>query len=212
MHAVMALYLACDQDHRRDQSNSYADQVIQALLTSFPNATFRGLDIATSQVKRFNDEAVRLYPVSVSESQTRMLAIQGDLNDPQDALNQPEWYHFDAAIISMALHHVQGPALLLKRLGQRVKCGGSLIVIDWLQRSGLNAPGDKDEASMTKLSEGPKIWPGFSIEGIREHLKAAGCIEIDAVVYSERIGAPKEMEGYSQMFIAKAKVVSSDSE
>lgn len=138
-----------------------------------------------------------------------MLAIQGDLNDPQDSLTQPEWFDFDAAIISMALHHVQDPASLLKRLRQRVKHSGSLVVIDWLQQSGHDTPAN---TGMTRLSEGPKIWPGFSINDIKSHFNAAGCTDVDVVVFSEPIEAPKEMEGYSRMFIAKAKVASLDDE
>ncbi|KAM0713944.1 hypothetical protein Q7P37_010907 [Cladosporium fusiforme] len=182
--------------------------VSRALLKSLPNATFRGLDIATSQVKRFNDEAARLSPAG--KPSTRMLAIQGDLNDPQAQLAQPEWFDFDAAIVSMALHHVQDPVELLKRLRQRVRCGGSVIVIDWLQQSDHDASTDKHEARMTRLSEGPSIWPGFSMDDIKNHFSAAGCTDIDVVVYSEPIEAPTEMQGYSRMFIAKAKVASSD--
>lgn len=186
-------------------SKSDTNQEIQALLNSFPNATFHGLDIATSQVKRFNDEAARLFPVG--EAKARMLAIQGDLNNPQDHLTQPEWFDFDAAIISMALHHVQDPTALLKRLHQRLKRGGSLVVIDWLQQSGNDASTSTDEARMTRLSEGPQIWPGFSMDDIKKHFNASGCTDVDIVVYPEPIEAPKEMEGYSCMFIAKAKVV-----
>jgi len=137
-----------------------------------------------------------------------MLAIQGDLNDPRDALTKPEWFNFDAAVISMALHHVQDPADLLKRLSHRVKRNGSVIVIDWLQQSEQDASADTDEARMTRLSEGPMIWPGFSISNIKDHFNTAGCTEVDIVVFSEPIEAPKEMEGYSRMFMAKAKSAS----
>lgn len=134
-----------------------------------------------------------------------MLAVQGDLNNPQDSLAQPEWFDFDAAIISMALHHVQDPTDLLKRLQQRLKHGGSLVVIDWLQQPSSDASANADGARMTRLFEGPKIWPGFSIENIHKHFDAAGCVDVDVVVYDQAIDAPKEMQGYSRMFIAKAK-------
>lgn len=139
-----------------------------------------------------------------------MLAIQGDLNDPRDNFTQPKLFDFDAAIISMALHHVQDPSKLLKRLQQRVKRGGSIVVIDWLQRSDNDASASTDEARMTRLPEGPHIWPGFSIDDIKRHFNAAGCIEVDVVVYSEPFETPKEMEGYNRMLIAKAKTASFD--
>jgi SAM-dependent methyltransferase len=137
-----------------------------------------------------------------------MVATQGDLNDPQNPFDQPQWYDFDAAIISMALHHIHDPADLLRRLGQRIKHGGSLVVIDWLQQSNPNGPADKNEAHMTKLSEGPTIWPGCCSDDIKSHFNAAGCTDIDIVVFPEPIEAPQEMEGYSRMFMAKAKSAS----
>ena len=64
-----------------------------------------------------------------------MFAIQGDLNDPQLVLSEPEWSEFDAAIISMALHHVKDPVGFLSRLRKRVRRGGALVVVDFLQQS-----------------------------------------------------------------------------
>lgn len=82
-----------------------------------------------------------------------------------------------------------------------------MLVIEWLQQSDHNASASTDEARMTRLSEGPKIWPGFSINAIENHFTSAGCTGVDIVVFAELIEAPKEMEGYSRMFVAKAKSV-----
>ena len=143
-----------------------------------------------------------------------MFAIQGDLNDPQPVLSEPEWFEFDAAIISMALHHVKDPVGFLTRLRQRVKRGGALVVVDWLQQSstadGSHAfehPGGDHKyntANMTKLSQG---WPTFSIHDIHADMTAAGCTDVDVREYPEPIDAPEQMQGYNRMFIAKATVL-----
>lgn len=183
-------------------------------MDALPNTVFRGLDIATSQVKRFNDETSRL----LGGPNERMLAVQGDLTEPQPPITEPEWFQFDAAIISMALHHVQDPTAFLTRLRQRTKREGSLVVIDWLQQSAEpSSVGTEDEiraadrkydaADMTRQAAGLKTWPGFSIHDIHADLQAAGCIGIEVIEHPEAIDVPKEKQGYSRMFIAKAKVL-----
>jgi ubiquinone/menaquinone biosynthesis C-methylase UbiE len=67
------------------------------------------------------------------------------------------------AIISIAIHHVQDPADLLKRLRRRVKLDSLLVMIDWLQPSEEHAAARKDELGVARL---PKIWPDFSTDAI----------------------------------------------
>lgn len=187
--------------------------VSSALLTAFPKAVFQGLDIANSQVQRFNSEAKRL----LDESHDRMFAIQGNLNDPQPVLSEPKWSEFDVAIISMALHHVKDPVSFLRLLRQRVKRGGAVVVVDWLQQSSTTEGSQTaqhregknkyDAADMTRLAQGPKIWPGFSIHDIHADMSAAGCTNVDVRVYPEAIDVPEAMQGYKRMFIAKATVL-----
>ncbi|KAL3475918.1 hypothetical protein BJX99DRAFT_258996 [Aspergillus californicus] len=94
----------------------------------FPTATFQGIAIATSQVRRYNDKAGKL----LGESHGRMFAIQGDLYDPQPVLNQ-DWTDFDTCIISFALHHTKDPVDMLTRLRQRLRKGGTLVIVDFLR-------------------------------------------------------------------------------
>ncbi|RYP67899.1 hypothetical protein DL770_008530 [Monosporascus sp. CRB-9-2] len=185
--------------------------VSRALLNEFPKTLFQGLDIARSQVRRFNDEAEKLLGTSYKD---RLFAIQGDLNEPNEALGEPQWVEFDAVIISMALHHVTDPAGFLKKLKERVKSRGLVIILDFLRQSPTTARAGKSggeqgyaEADMTQLSEGMKVWPGFTLEDIHADLTAAGCSNVEVKIYNESVDAPQEMEGYNKMFIAKAKVM-----
>ena len=68
-------------------------------------------------------------------SQRRMNAIRGNLMDDSAALAGPDYYDFDLAVVSMALHHVKNPQELLMRLVERLKSGGVLVVIEWLPPS-----------------------------------------------------------------------------
>lgn len=108
----------------------------------------------------------------------------------------------------MALHHVVDPILLLRRLRERMRKGGVIVVVEWLrddvERGG---EGEKyEEAKMKKLEHGPKIWPGFSEKGIEDDFKAAGCEAIEVKVFSVDIEAPESMLGFDRIIIAKAIV------
>ncbi|KAL4741679.1 S-adenosyl-L-methionine-dependent methyltransferase [Aspergillus similis] len=182
--------------------------VSSALLSRFPNATFRGIDIATSQVRRYNDEATKL----LGESHHRMFAIQGDLYDPQPVLGEAEWSGFDAVIISFALHHTKDPVDMLTRLRQRIRPGGTVIVLDFLRDSpdtaSVGRAGDEDQKyhaeHMVQLPQGMKIWPGFTMQDIQSDMASAGCVDLDVREFPEPVEGPKELQGYGRIFIAKA--------
>lgn len=53
-----------------------------------------------------------------------MFAVQGDILTPASDIMGTEWFGFDVAIISMALHDVVDPIALLNELRERVKSGG----------------------------------------------------------------------------------------
>jgi SAM-dependent methyltransferase len=172
-------------------------------------ATFHGLDIATSQVDRFNTEAIKL--LGKEKQKRNMFAIQGDLTSPVPELKETEWFDFDIAIISMALHHVVDPILLLIRLRERVRKGGVIVVVDWVKIDSDEGEDRKekryDEAKMKKLQHGPKIWPGFSKNEIEANLRAAGCEGIETKVFLVDIERSKLMWGHDKLFITKAVVI-----
>ncbi|KAL0936721.1 putative SAM dependent methyltransferase [Colletotrichum truncatum] len=81
-----------------------------------------GIDVAPAIVVRFNECASRL---GYEPSQAH--AIVGDLTTDA-SLAAPE--SFDAAIISLALHHLDDPPDMLVRLTERLKPGGVLIAVE----------------------------------------------------------------------------------
>jgi SAM-dependent methyltransferase len=182
----------------------------KALLPTFPNATFQGIDIATSQVRRYNDEATKL----LGDPHHRMFAIQGDLYDPQPVLSEAEWSGFDASIISFALHHTKDPVDMLTRLRQRVRSGGTVVVLDFLRQSPDTAHAQHAEGKdqkyhaedMVKLAQGMKIWPGFTVQDIHADMTSGGCVDVDVREFPEQVEGPEELQGYGRIFLAKATV------
>lgn len=69
-------------------------------------------------------------------SSSEMVAYQGNLlnrDDPKPAsLESPEFYNFDMAAVGLGFHHFDDPGLAAKRLAERLKPGGVLLIIDFM--------------------------------------------------------------------------------
>ncbi|KAH9884165.1 S-adenosyl-L-methionine-dependent methyltransferase [Xylariomycetidae sp. FL2044] len=174
----------------------------------------RGVDIAETMVQAYNDGA---RGAGVSEARIR--AVRGNLLDVRGAgtgvgavgdvdahdadahelATSDEFRDFDAALISMALHHTEDPGLLLSRLAGRLREGGVLVVVEWLRESksknksvedGVGVGDDEVAAGAGAGGGGVKGVGGggsevmktigkkgnsFSEAEMRELLTAAGC-------------------------------------
>lgn len=90
-----------------------------------------GVDLTEGMVKEYNTSA-RNQGIPESE----MLAVQGNLIDANNpnppALAGKEFYDFDIAAVGLGFHHFDDPALAAKRLGERLKKGGVLFIVDFL--------------------------------------------------------------------------------
>ena len=79
-------------------------------------------------MNKFNAEARE-----AGTSEARMRAVRGDLlAPPGGSLEDGEFYGFDLAVMSMALHHVDDPKAMIAKLIERVKPGGIVVIIDWV--------------------------------------------------------------------------------
>ena len=65
-----------------------------------------------------------------------MHAYQGNICVPEDpnpaALASPEFSDFDIAAVGLGFHHFDDPALAARRLAERLKTGGVLMILDFL--------------------------------------------------------------------------------
>lgn len=161
------------------------------MLESHPRAVCRGIDLDASQVGRYNTEARKRLDGDIA-AVSKMLAIQGDLTAPSEELSGSEWRDFDMAIISMALHHVRDPVEMLQRLRERIRPGGTLVVVEFL---GREIEADKEDSeydadNMVEVHGNQKIWPGFTTGRLEGNLSKAGFEGFDARVLEEPARIP----------------------
>ncbi|KAF2160852.1 hypothetical protein M409DRAFT_28732 [Zasmidium cellare ATCC 36951] len=194
--------------------------ISEGLALVCPKTSFHGIDILSAQVTRYNTAAANL----LGDDANRMVAIEGDLFNPSTTLEGPEWYGFDMAITSMALHHFTHPVDMLRLLAQRIKPGGTVVVADWLKdvplppRESAGEGGEKrkrkkpyhpvqnaDPEEMEDI-HGTKIWMGFTEESIKESMEIAGLKECEVRLHPELSKMPENLGGDQQIFYAKGVV------
>lgn len=97
-------------------SNSQEFALTQTYQTLAPYvSTTRGIDVSDTMVEKYN-HATRKQGLS----EQQMHAVRGDLVGPEDeipkALKEADFYDFDVIVMSMALHHVEDPQLMMMKL------------------------------------------------------------------------------------------------
>lgn len=147
-----------------------------------------------------------------------MFAIEGDLYNPTPTLQISDWHNFDLAITSMALHHFHDPVDMLRRLAKRVKPGGTVVVVDWLNDIPLprNSTGEKSKkpyhpsqnADSDDMEEvhGQKVWMGFTMESMKECMDLAGLDGCEVRLHPGLSRMPVGLGGDKQIFYAKGYV------
>lgn len=90
-----------------------------------------GIDLSEGMVEVYNTSAQNQ---GIPESE--MHAVVGNLIDakspPPAHLAGPEFHDFDIAVVGLGFHHFDDPALAAKRLAERLKPGGVLMIVDFL--------------------------------------------------------------------------------
>lgn len=117
-----------------------------------PSVTsIRALDLSSKMVGRFNELAATSEIPSVRQAR----AVEGDLLTDRESwpvgLDGPELYGFDVAAVGVGLHHFDDPAKAIGRLAQRLRVGGVLLIVDFLEEED---DGDGDDAGHGRLPTG----------------------------------------------------------
>ncbi len=98
-----------------------------------PSVTaIQALDLSSKMVERFNELAAASEIPSVRKAR----AIEGNLltdQEPPVELNGPELHNFDIVAVGVAVHHFNDPAKAIGRLAQRLKVGGVLLIVDFVE-------------------------------------------------------------------------------
>lgn len=150
--------------------------------------------------------------------ESRMMAVQGNLlahtveatNPP---LSQEQLGSFDLVAICMALHHVDDIELAIKRLAERLRPGGVLLVIDWATRdSSAQGGGSASPPSESGKHHEHKPHPAshtithdsFTREQIVELFEESGCGDSSFVLADRLSEVPGARTGKMQLFFARA--------
>lgn len=183
--------------------------MIQAL---FPYVSeVRGIDISDSMVEQYNK-----FARSLGVPESEIFAIQGDLVAPlteasHPSLSSSDFFQFDLIVVSMALHHIDDPKVLLERLVERLNKGGVVIIIDWTldQKSRQAQRPSGEDHSIQKITPHSAAhtvsYEGFSSEQMDTMLRCAGCREVDYLVLDQPTKVPAEIGGQKQLFFARGQ-------
>ena len=171
----------------------------------------RGIDVSEAMVNKFNIEA---REAGMTEAQTR--AVRGDILAPIEAqLESQEFYDFDLAVMSMALHHVEDPKIMIAKLVERLKPGGTVVIIDWIPSGKASSDGhgnhghDHSQADEKRDGHGQHAgshtitFDGFSKEQMYNFFREAGCSNNDYVLAASPSDFPPDPTVRKQLFFAK---------
>jgi SAM-dependent methyltransferase len=104
--------------------------------------------------------------------ESEMFATVGNLIDPANpsppALSGPQFFDFDIAVVGLGFHHFDDPALAAKRLTERLKKGGILMIIDFLPHEHFHGNHHHNPAAHTVMHM------GFSEEDVKKMFVDAG--------------------------------------
>ncbi|KAK3372414.1 S-adenosyl-L-methionine-dependent methyltransferase [Podospora didyma] len=155
-----------------------------------------GIDLSENMAAAYNARAEN-QGLAVEE----MHAYQGNLCTPENPsppeFASPEFFGFDIAAVGLGFHHFDDPALAARRLVERLKPGGVLLILDFL-------PHDKMDSA--HAASHTVTHHGFSETQIRELYEQAGAgtdfkLESVAVVFNRATESKPEMR--RQLFLAR---------
>lgn len=162
--------------------------------------------------------------------ESKMMGVRGnlvarDVKPTVPPLSDDELSGFDLVGTCMALHHFEDVQWAVKRLADRLRPGGSILIIDWAtipgetvgetpgghhhhhqhhdnpseQRSGVDAVIPSSHPAAHTISHG-----SFTEEHIHSLFKDAGCIDSKFVQADRLSTVPSARTGKMQLFWARA--------
>ena len=162
--------------------------------------SIQAIDLSSKMVERFNELAKESEIPSVRKTR----AIEGNLfADPAPIaeLNGPELHDFDIAAVGLGVHHFHDPAKAIGRLAQRLKKGGVLLIVDFIEEEQGWGASPADETIYKR---------GFSEAEMREMMEKHGLGEFGWKVMPERVEIKFQEDSpvYRMAFLARAAKMS----
>ena len=138
----------------------------------------QALDLSTNMVTRYKELASSSTIASVKNATARVgdLFANGEL--PAELSGQ-ELYGFSIAAVCAALHHFADPGLAVQRLAERLRPGGVLLIIDFVEENGVSWVSTPADHTIHKH--------GFSENEIQDLMKKAGLVDFEWKVIPEKV-------------------------
>ncbi|KAL9108883.1 MAG: hypothetical protein Q9227_006414 [Pyrenula ochraceoflavens] len=136
-----------------------------------------GIDISANMTQRYNEVHSK-----AEAGKPSCHAIQGDLfveAGPSESTLGPEYYGFDMAIVGFGFHHFSNLKLCTERLGDRLKAGGLLVVVDFVAWEKENE--GEYEARKTISHR------GFTEKGMRRLFGDCGLVDVGWWVFDKPV-------------------------
>ncbi|KAK3367118.1 S-adenosyl-L-methionine-dependent methyltransferase [Lasiosphaeria ovina] len=155
-----------------------------------------GVDLSENMVAAYNARAEN-QGLTADE----MHAYQGNLCVPDGpsppALAGPTFFDFDIAAVGLGFHHFDDPALVARRLVERLRPGGVLLILDFMAH---------DKLDSTHAASHTVTHHGFSEDHIRQLYEQAGAgtdfkLEQAGVAFNRAAESRPEMR--RQIFISR---------
>lgn len=132
-------------------------------------------------------------------SEEKMRAVWGDLLDPAGTpgpeLDGPEFRDFDVVAMGYALHHVDDTQNMIQKLSERLRPGGTLLIIDFIGKHASELGGGADFVA----------HGGFVEDQLRVQFQKAG---LDRnwgwKLFEEKTAIPVPVPTEKQVFMARA--------
>lgn len=135
-----------------------------------------GLDLSSNMVTRYNDLVSSFSsPPHTAHAQVGDLLTEAE---PPPSLNGPEFHGFSIAAIGLGFHHFNDPSLALHRLAQRLKPGGVLLIIDFVEEQGVKMPSVADHTIHRH---------GYEENEMKHFFEGGGLLDFGWTVMPERV-------------------------
>lgn len=164
-------------------------------------SAIRAVDLSDGMVARYNAALAQ-----AGLPHEKAYAVVGDLGGPHPDAGQlggPDFHAFDVAAVSLALHHVEDPALMVRRLAARLRpATGVLVVLDFLpfEHSHSRHRTHSDLGHTIKQH-------GFTREEVASLFRQAGLEEFGFEVLPEPVVLGSQQDGKNErtVFIARGR-------
>lgn len=97
-----------------------------------------GIDLSTNMVHEYNSRALN-QGIPPSEMQAHEGNLISPTSTPPSSFSTPEFHNFSLAVVALGFHHFDDCALAAKRLVERLKSGGVLLILDFLPHEHMHA-------------------------------------------------------------------------